>query len=315
MNEKGKALTVARFFAENEKILDLTWLAGRQGGERRIREGSVNRAGLPLTGFMEHFADKRIQLIGMAENAYLASLSDEVRTARIRAYLEKGFPCLILARGLLPDPAFVTVGNERQVPVLMSSLVTYNVATRVTFYLERELAPSVSVTGSLVEVQGTGVLVRGESGVGKSECILSLLRRGAALVADDVARVSRLESDQLHGTAAIPEMRGYIEIRGLGLINVIQLFGIAAYRLRKEIDLVVTLKLWKPGDKVDRTGMEEDTYRILGVEVPHVTIPVAPGRETANLVELAAHEYRIRHLGVHAGRTLNDAIIRRMGGP
>ncbi len=315
MNGKGKALTVARFFEENEKILDLKWLAGRQGGERRIREGSVNRAGLPLTGFFEYFADKRIHLIGMAENAYLASLPPDLRTARIRAYMEKDFPCLILSRGLLPDPGFITIGNERQVPVLLSSLVTYNVATRVTFYLERELAPSVSVTGSLVEVQGTGVLVRGESGVGKSECILALMRRGAALVADDVARVSRLESDQLHGTAAMPEMRGYIEIRGLGLINVIQLFGIAAYRLRKEIDLVVTLKLWNRSDKIDRTGMEEDTYRILGVEVPHVTIPVAPGRETANLVELAAHEYRIRHLGVHAGRTLNDAIIRRMGGP
>jgi len=315
MTGKGKALTVNQFFADNEKSLELKWLAGRQGGERKIREGSVNRAGLALSGFFEYFPDKRVHLIGMAENAYLASLPPALRQQRIRDYLAHDFPCLILARELLPDPAFIMVGNELQVPVLLSSLVTYNVASRVTVYLERELAPAITVTGSLVETQGTGVLICGESGIGKSECILALLRRGAALVADDVTRVSRLESDQLYGTSALPEMRGYLEIRGLGPINVIQLFGIAAYRMRKEIDLVVLLKLWVAGEPLDRSGLDSETYRILGVDLPQVTIPVAPGRETANLVELAAHEFRIRHLGIHAGRLLNEALIRRMGGP
>jgi len=312
MPPKGKTLTVDRFFKDNEKILKLKWISGRKGGERHIREGSVVRPGLALTGFFDYFADKRIHVIGMSEISYLGSLPDAEWEKRVREYFAQSFPCLIFARELAPEPLIVELSNELDVPVFISSMVTYNVSTRVTLYLERELSPTVTVMGSLVEIQGTGVLVRGESGVGKSECILALLRRGAALVADDVIKISRAESGLLFGTVSLEEMRGYIEIRGLGLINVIQLFGISSFRLRKEVDLVVTLKHWEQVEKVDRTGLESETYRILGLDIPHVTIPVAPGRETANLVELAAQEFRTRNLGVHAGKSLNEAIIKRI---
>ena len=148
--------------------------------------------------------------------------------------------------------------------------------------------------------------------MGKSECALALIRMGSALIADDVVKISHPGGSSLVGTAAMEEMFGFIEIRGLGLINVIQLFGVSAFRQRKEIDLVITLKPWDQVLKVERTGLESETYRILGFDVPHITLPVAPGRETSNLVEIAAQEFRMRSLGLHAGKVLNEAIIKRI---
>ncbi len=309
---KTKSVDVARFFRENEKNLKLQWISGKNGGDREITEGSIQRPGLVLAGFFDYFADKRVHIIGMAEYAYLNSLAEQDRYNSISKYLEEYMPCIVFARGLTPHPLFIELSNEIGLPVFISSMITYHVINGIVIYLERELSPSITVVGNLVEVQGTGVLIRGSSGVGKSECALALIRRGAALIADDVVKISHPGGSSLIGAAAMEEMFGFIEIRGLGLINVIQLFGVSAFRQRKEIDLVITLKAWEQVLKVERTGLESETYRLLGLDVPHITLPVAPGRETSNLVEIAAQEFRMRSLGLHAGKVLNEAIIKRI---
>ena len=309
---KNKAVTVSRFFRDNEKSLKLHWAAGKNGGEREITEGSIQRPGLALAGFFDYFADKRLHIIGMAEHAYLNSLSEQDRNNSISKYLEEYMPCIVFARGLTPHPLFIEICDEIGLPVFISSMITYHVINGIIIYLERELSPNITIVGNLVEVQGTGVMIRGASGVGKSECALALIRRGCALIADDVVKISHPGGPSLIGSAAMEEMFGFIEIRGLGLINVIQLFGVSAFRQRKEIDLVITLKPWEQVQRVERTGLDSETYRILGFDVPHITLPVAPGRETANLVEISAQEFRMRALGLHAGKVLNEAIIKRI---
>ncbi|MFZ2654489.1 MAG: hypothetical protein WAX69_06195, partial [Victivallales bacterium] len=186
---KSKAVTVSRFFKDMEKSLKLQWVSGSNGGDREITEGSIQRPGLALAGFFDYFADKRVHIIGMAEYAYLNSLSEQDRYNAISKYLEEYMPCIVFARGLSPDPLFIELSNDIGLPVFISSMVTYHVINGVVIYLERELSPSITVVGNLVEVQGTGVLVRGASGVGKSECALALIRRGCALIADDVVKV------------------------------------------------------------------------------------------------------------------------------
>jgi HPr kinase/phosphorylase len=305
-------LSVNAFFRENEKAMKLKWVAGKNGGDRQITEESIHRPGLALAGFFNYFADKRVNIIGMAEYAYLNSLLEEDREIAIRRYLEEYFPCIIFARGLEPFPLFYELANEIDLPLFVSALVTYHVINYTVIYLERELSPAISVIGTLVEVQGTGVLIRGASGVGKSECALALIQNGAALVADDVVRISHLGGSALMGTAKLSEMFGFIEIRGLGLINVIQLFGVSSFRQRKEVDLVVTLKHWDEIGKLDRSGLETEKYRIMETDVSHITLPVAPGRDAANLVVVAAQEYRMRSLGLHAGKVLNEEIIKRI---
>ena len=310
--ENRNTITVSKFFKDNEKTLKLKWIAGKKGGDREITEESIHRPGLALAGFLDYFADKRINIIGMAEYSYLNSLDEATREASIRRFLEEYFPCIIFARGIEPFPLFIELANEIDLPIFVSSMITYHVINDTVIYLERELSPSIAVIGTLVEVQGTGVLIRGPSGVGKSECALSLIKNGAALVADDVVRISQLGGNTLIGTAKMSEMYGFIEIRGLGLINVIQLFGVSAFREKQEIDIVVTLKHWDEMGSLDRSGLDTAKYRILEIDVPHITLPVAPGRDIAGLVNIAAQEYRMRSLGLHAGKVLNEEIIKKL---
>ncbi len=313
--ENQKAISVSKFFKDNEKTLKLKWIAGKKGADRDITEESIHRPGLALTGFFDYFADKRVNIIGMAEYAYLNSLDEVSRDSAIRRYLEEYFPCVIFARGIEPFPLFIELADEIDMPLFISSLVTYHVINDTVIYLERELSPSVSVIGTLVEVQGTGVLIRGPSGVGKSECAIALIKNGAALVADDVVRISQLGGGTLIGSSKMNEMYGFIEIRGLGLINVIQLFGVSSFRQKQEIDIVITLKAWEDVKKIERSGLETSKYRILEIDVPHITLPVAPGRDIAGLVAIAAQEYMMRFLGLHAGKVLNEEIIKRITPP
>lgn len=310
--DNRNAISVSKFFKDNEKTLKLKWLAGRKGADREITEESIHRPGLALAGFFDYFADKRVNIIGMAEYAYLNSLDDDARDNSIRRYLEEYFPCVIFARGIEPFPLFIKLSDEIDMPLFASPLVTYHVINDTVIYLERELSPSVSVVGTLVEVQGVGVLIRGPSGVGKSECALALIKNGAALVADDVVRISQLGGNMLIGSAKMSEMYGFIEIRGLGLINVIQLFGVSAFRQKQAIDIVITLKNWGEAGKIERSGLETAKYRILEMDLPHITLPVAPGRDLAGLVAIATQEYMMRSLGLHAGKVLNEEIIKRI---
>ncbi len=308
------AASVEQFFKDNQEALGLRWLSGHQGGARLIKEASIHRPGLALAGFFSYFADKRVQIFGGAENAFLRSLSDRKRRHAISKLMQKDIPCIVFTRNITPDKLFISLSGKTGIPIFSTAMVTYSFINGAIIYLDRALAPSVKVMGTLVDVHGTGVLIRGPSGIGKSECALALIRRGSALVADDVVRITRIGSTVLSGSPVLPEMCGYMEIRGLGLINIIQMFGASSFRHQQDVQLVVAMKHWESAGRIDRTGLDSETYRILGVRIPHATIPVAPGRETANLIEVAAQEFRMRSLGMHAGRILNDAILRRIAG-
>ncbi len=311
--QKGKSeISVSRFFEDCAEPLKLRWLAGKNGGGRLIHEASIHRPGLALAGFFDYFADKRIQVIGGAENAFLKHLSAEKRLDSIVKYISQPVPCIIFTRNIVPDPAFIEICDRISLPIMVSSMVTYNIINGIILYLDKALAPCIKVIGNLVDVHGTGVLIRGASGIGKSECALALLRRGSALVADDVVKIKRTSNSEIFGEAAIDEMIGFLEIRGLGLINIIQMFGISSFRHHQQVHLVATLKTWNSLEKIERTGLDSENYRILDISLPHVTVPVAPGRETANVIEVAAQEFRMRKLGIHAGHVLNQAIIKKI---
>lgn len=305
-------ISVEQFFKDSSDNLKLRWIAGKKGGKRKILEASIHRLGLSLTGFFDYFAEKRIQIFGGAENAYLKSLSPYRRRKSIEKLLDQPFPCIVFSRNITPDHAFVELCEEKSVPLMVSSKVTYNLINEIILYLDRAFAPTIKVMGNLVDVHGTGVLIRGPSGIGKSECALALIRGGAALVADDIVKITKISQSEISGSTAMDEMMGYMEIRGLGLINIIQMFGISSFRHDQQVDLVVTLKSWNSLGKIDRTGLDNEKYRILDVNLPHVTVPVAPGRETANIIEVAAQEYRMRKIGIHSGLYLNNAIIKKI---
>lgn len=308
---KGCSVEVEKFFRDNADALQLSWISGKKGGDREIREGTVTRCGYALAGHYGFQTKTRIHVFGMAEMSFLRSLPPEDQTKNVRGYFEAGMPCLIFARNITPDPIFITCSNELGVPVFISPLVTTTIASDITFYLDRELAPSLLLHGSFVSIDGSGVFIRGKSGIGKSETTLELIRRGCAFIGDDAINVRRVFGGILEGTVANAQMRGTIEVRELGIINLIQLYGLGCYRLKRNIDLVVTLKPWEELN-AGRGGLEGDSFRIIGVDVPHVTIGVAPGRDIASLVELSAREFRMRRLGTHAGKELNDKLIQAL---
>ncbi len=308
---KGSAVTVERFFSDNEKSLGLSLLSGKKGLDRQIREGTAARAGLALAGCYEFLPDKRIHVLGMAEAAFLRSVPQNIKESNVRGYLSHQIPSLIFTRGLAPEPIFITCSNEFNVPLFLSPMVTTTVVTGITFYLDRELAPSVSLHGSLVDIHGSGVLILGASGIGKSETSLSLVRHGHALVGDDLILIKCLYGDALVGEAANHEMRGLIELRGVGLVNLIRLFGSSCFRERGQIEIVITLKSWDEAGGERPPNLEDHTYRILGVDLPHVVIPVASGRDVASLIEVAVQEVRSKKLGPDASRNLSEMMLAR----
>jgi HPr kinase/phosphorylase len=307
-------VTVGQFYTQHAEALQLKLLAGASGLQRVIREGSVNRPGLQLTGYYKFFANHRVQIIGSGETSYLKSLPQEVSRQRLRELFRHHIPCLIMARSIRPSRVILEVAEEEKIPVFQSPLTTMRLVNAATICLEMEFAPQVSEHGSMVDLQGVGVMVRGASGVGKSECVLSLLHRGHSLVADDVTKLRCLEGRELIGTSA-ELTRFHMEVRGLGIINIATLFGVRSIRLEKRLDLVVTLKDWTEVPEVDRIGLDQDYYEILQIEVPHVTIPVRPGRDMATLVEVAAFDQKLKAMGQNSAVEFNERLLQTMRNP
>lgn len=304
-------VTVERFYLNRAEALQLKLAAGGAGLGRKIQEGSVNRPGLALAGFFKYFANKRLQVIGAAEWEFLKSLGEQEASDRIEKLLRSKIPCAVLARNYTPSPAVQQKFDRYQVPLFRTKMVTMKFMNAATVALEHEFAPQISEHGSMVDILGIGVLIRGESGIGKSECVLALLERGYALVSDDITRIRLLENRELVATSA-ETTRFHMEIRGLGIINVPAVFGVASVRVEKNVNLVVTLMDWDKTQEVDRVGMERQTYTILGIPVPTVTIPIRPGRDIARLVEVAALDQKLKSLGHHAAREFNERLIERM---
>jgi HPr kinase/phosphorylase len=307
-------VTVERFFLNHAEGLQLKLMAGGQGLSRKIQEGSVNRPGLALDGFYKYFAYKRVQVIGGAEWEFLKSLDETDAGKRIERMLQAKIPCVVFARNVNPPPFCQQKCDEHQVPLFKTKMVTMKFINAATIALEMEFAPTVSEQASMVDILGIGVLIRGESGIGKSESVLALLERGYALVSDDVTRIRLVEGRDLTGTSS-ETTRFHMEIRGLGIINVPAVFGVACVRPEKNVNLVVTLMDWDKMEEVDRIGIEQQTYEILGIPVPHVTIPIRPGRDIARLIEVAALDQKLKTLGINAARQFNEQLIERMRTP
>jgi len=304
-------VTVESFYEAHAEKLQLKLEGKRVGFHRKIREPTINRPGLALSGFYNYFAEKRVQVLGAAEQSYLQSLSRRQRILRFRNLCAQKIPCLVASRGAHLDADLLAVAEQQQVAVFRTPMVTMRFINAATIAMEADFSPTVTEFGSMVDILGVGVLIRGQSGIGKSECVLGLIERGYSLVADDVTRVKSFEGRELMATA--PDVTRYhMEVRGIGIINVASIFGIGSIRIEKRLDMVVTLQDWQELEEVDRIGIDQEFYEILKLKVPHVTIPVRPGRDIARLVEVAAMDQKLKGLGRNSAAEFNDKLLNLM---
>ena len=267
----------------------------------------LNRPGLALKGFYDYFGEDRVQIIGKAESAFLESLSSKERRECLDKFYQCRFPCVIITRDLPAFKEMLDVAKKYGVPVLRTKEVTSRFISNLNNYLNLQLAPRITIHGDLVDVYGEGILMTGESGSGKSETALELVKRGHRLVADDAVEIKMVSGKTLIGYA--PEMiRHLIEIRGIGIIDVKNLFGIAAIMSVDRIDLVINLEKWDNNKEYDRLGIDEEFTIILGMKIPILNIPVAPGRNLAIIIEAAAINNRQKKLGYNTARELNERL-------
>ena len=304
------SITVEKFFESHAEALSLTLMGEQVGFEREISESAMNRPGLALAGFFSYFAWRRVQVFGNSELSYLRKLPDKQRLDRFRRLCNRDIPCIVLARGLKLEEPLMEVAHQHRIPVFCTSQVTMNFVNTATIRLEHDFAPSVTLHGCMVDMRGVGVLITGKSGSGKSETAIGLLERGASLVADDMVRIKYVGGELV---ATAPDLsRGYMEIRGIGIVNVANLYGLASIRPEKRLDLVITLKPHADLNEVDRLGMQQKTYEILGQQVTHMEIPVAPGRDLARLVTIAALNEQLRRLGYNMADEFNKKLLDHM---
>src|SRR6185312_10003154 len=304
-------VTVERFYTDQAEALGLKLVAGANGLKRIIREPTVNRPGLVMAGFTRYFANKRVQVIGNAEAYFLKSLSPQERAERYDRFFSFKIPCVVFSRSLKPDKFFLKCSEKVDVPIFQCPLVTMKFINLATLALEMMFAPRGTEMGSMVDILGVGVIIRGESGIGKSESVLALIERGYSLVADDITKVTLVDGREVIGTSA-ELTRNHMEVRGIGIINVAAMFGVKSIRSEKRVDLVITLKVWSEVKDVDRVGMEQEFVKILGVDVAHITIPVRPGRDLARLIEVAAYQTKLKMSGYNPAKELNDRLIAKM---
>jgi HPr kinase/phosphorylase len=304
-------VTVERLYTEQAEELGMKLLAGAKGLSRIIREPTVNRPGLVLSGFTRYFANKRIQVVGNAEAYFLKSLSPEEREKRYETLFSYKIPCVVFSRGMRPDKQMLESAERAGVPVFQTPLITMKFINLATLALEMLFAPRGTEMGSMVDILGVGVIIRGESGIGKSESVLALIERGYSLVADDITKVVLMDGRDIIGSSA-ELTRNHMEVRGIGIINVAAMFGVKSIRDKKRVDLVITLKAWNEVQDVDRVGMEQEYVKILGVDVAHITIPVRPGRDLARLIEVAAFQAKLKMTGYNPAKELNERLISKM---
>ena len=291
--------------------LDFDLLAGAAGLERRITLPYAQKTGLALAGFDEYLRPGRVLVFGESEVRYLEQMEQAKRREALARLFGRDFPCVVLTLGLDPPPELLVEAERVGVPVLRTSVTTPTAMARLTTLLEDRMAAREVLHGVLLDILGLGVMITGESGIGKSECALDLVGRGHRLVADDTVEVKVRGEAVLIGSC--PELtRHYVEIRGLGLVNVTDLFGVAATRSSKRIELVVQLERWELGREYDRLGLTTNTQEVLGVSIPLIRMPVAPGRNVAMLVEVAARNSLLRSRGRHAAQLLAGRLEHRL---
>ena len=316
-NGESPSITVGEFVARAPEGLPLAFLAGAGGAAaRRLVTPRIQKLGLALAGFPHYVHEGRVQVVGQSELQFLGQLSPEERRAAIaRLELDK-ISCVLVTKNQTPPAELVEACERAVLPLIQTALVSSTAITAVTEYLEEALAPGETRHGVLLDLYGLGVLLEGKSGVGKSECALDLIMRGHQLVADDLVEIRRRRPGQLVGGA--PDLlREHMEIRGLGILNIRELFGVSAVSGPKRVGLDIRLQRWEEATEVDRLGLEERKVEILGVAVPHFVLPVSPGRNLATLVETAVRVHLMRLRGYNAAESFvarHDASLRREGG-
>lgn len=294
-------VTVADLLGEDLSDLHLKVLSGEQHLDNRITNPRVQKPGLAFAGYYEYIKPGRVQIVGESETEYLKTLPREERAERFDTITALPVPVFVITKNLAPLEGFLKRCQVREVPVLSSTELSSTVIKRLSYFLEEFLVPRTYVHGVLLDVYGLGVLLIGGSGVGKSECALDLIARGHSLVSDDRVTVKRYPNGDLVGFSEGP-LRHHMELRGLGIVNVQDLFGLAAVRERKSIDLVIELEHWKEGEMYDRLGLDETLYELLGTPCPYIKMPVALGRNVSILVEIAARNHVLKLQGHHSAR-------------
>lgn len=280
---------------------DLEVLSGWEGLNREVSVADLYRPGLELTGFFNFYPAERLQLLGKTELAYIQGMPRNERIERFQKLCDPKVPAFIITRGIEVPAELLHAAKENKVPIVRTKMATTRFSSKLTNYLEKWLAPTTTVHGVLVDVYGIGVLITGKSGIGKSETALELVKRGHRLVADDAVEIIQTEEGSLVGHA--PELIRYLlEIRGLGIINVMTLFGAGAVRDKKKISLAIKLEAWQEKRQYDRLGLDEERIRIMDTELPQLTIPVRPGRNLAVIIEVAAMNFRLKRLGYNAAQ-------------
>jgi HPr kinase/phosphorylase len=304
------SVTVGDFHKRHGKELGLRLLGAEVGLHRTISEPAPNRPGLALAGFFTYFANKRIQVLGNSEISYLKKLPMQTRVERFQQLCDQGIPCVVIARQHTISPELAKVAESCGIAVFSTPMLTMKFLNIASIRLENEFAESTTLHGCMLDYRGVGILIMGASGSGKSETAIGLLERGGALVADDMVKVRSVGGELI---TSAPELgRGFIEMRGIGILNVANLYGLSAIRPEKRLDLVVTLKPEKDLNRVDRLGLRRQGFDILGINMPMVEIPVAAGRDTARLVSIAALEHQLRKLGYDMADEFNQRLLARM---
>ncbi len=304
-------LTIQEILDEKEAGLDLQLLAGAEGLSRAITVPRIQKPGLALAGYTTNLHPDRIQVLGSTELSYLGHLPEAKALKAANDLCALHLACLVVTKNQVVPDYLLKAADRHQTPILRTCHLSSDFISLITKFLEERLLPSSTLHGGLIDVLGVGVLLQGKSGIGKSECALDLILRGYRLVADDVIKV-RLKLPAVIFGEGMDLLHYHMEIRGLGIINIKHLFGVAAIRERKKIDLVLQLVEWEQGKEYDRLGLEEDSYLIHGVEIPMMRIPVRQGRNTSTIVEVAARNQLLKEMGYHSAQEFQHLLETRM---
>jgi HPr kinase/phosphorylase len=303
------AIRVGALLDDKKFDLRLSLIAGKQGLSRRISSARIQKPGLALAGYTEYLHKERLQVFGNTEMSYLATLPRERAVTVLREFFAQDVACLVVTKGLEVPPEMVAAADESGVPLLRTTHLSSNFIESIQSCLEDVLTAQTSMHGVLLDVFGVGILLLGKSGIGKSEIALDLVMRGHRLVADDIVDVKRKTPESVFG-AGSEIIKHHMEVRGLGIINIKDLFGVASIRERKKIEIVLELVEWDPTVEYDRLGVEEKKFRILDVEIPMLIVPVRPGRNMTTIVEVAARNHLLKLQGHHSAREFQERLNR-----
>ena len=308
--KKFTVLDLLKLDLQGHDALHLSCISGKQGLPREISIPNINRPGLALTGFFDAFSFQRVQVFGRGETAFLKKLHEEGNRKNLENFFSYEIPCCVFTYNFEPTEEFFVLAEKKLCPILQTPLESIDFANRLLRVLSNAFAPHMTMHGVLVEVYGTGVLLAGHSGVGKSETALELIERGHRLVADDVINIRCINGETLIAQGTNEMISHHMEIRGLGIINVAQLFGMSAIRNKQEVQMIIQLENWDANKNYDRLGSAEKTFEILGVKIPLIEIPVKPGRNLPVIIEAAVMNERLKMSGYDAAQTFNKNILK-----